>query len=162
MIDYSDILRAFVEAKVDFTIIGGFAVLAHGVVRVTMDLDLAISMKKEDLQKSWRVLKSLNFFPRQPIVEATFTNPQELLDLARNKNMKAVSFYHQSQSYLIVDLLFEKEFIFKDSERTAMEIFGVKCNIASVDKLISLKSLAGREKDLEDIRELKKITNKSK
>ena len=47
-------------------------------------------------------------------------------------------------------------------DKAKMNLFGVDCYVVSIEKLIRLKTLAGREKDLEDIRELKKLSKKSK
>ena len=160
MIDYSNILKAFVEEKIDFTVVGGFAVLAHGVIRITMDLDLAISTKPEELKMTWGVLERLGFVPRQPISKSQFIDPAVLLDLSESKNLKAVSFYHQQQPYLVVDLLFTKEFQLNSNEKMSMDLFGVSCQVATIEKLIQLKTMAGRDKDLEDIRELSKISEK--
>lgn len=159
-LDYRDILESFVGAKIKFCVIGGFAAVAHGVVRVTMDLDLAISMTRRDLEKSWDVLSKLGFLPRQPLTREIFADPDRLKLATEAKGAKAISFFHERQPYLIVDMLFSEEFQIPDSERVSLELFGVSCSVASVDKLIALKTLAGRAKDQEDIRELRKLHKK--
>lgn len=141
-------------------IIGGFAAVAHGVVRVTMDLDLAILLNEKNLSQIWKVLKKLGFVIRQPISESLFIQPKELLRLSDEKGMKAISFYHKKQQYLVIDILFDKEFQFADKDIVMMNLFGMKCPILSIEKLIALKKNAGRKKDLEDIDELSKIKKK--
>jgi hypothetical protein len=78
-LDYSDILKAFQKKGIDFTIIGGFAAVAHGVVRVTMDLDLVIALEKSSLEKTWETLTEMGFLPRQPLKKSQFSSPQQLL-----------------------------------------------------------------------------------
>ncbi len=57
-----------------------------------MDLDLAISLNKEDLSAAWDVLKELGFIIRQPIRKEEFTDPERLLSLAKEKDEKAFDF----------------------------------------------------------------------
>jgi hypothetical protein len=159
-IDYSDILRAFVQSGIRFCLVGGFAAIAHGVVRVTMDLDLAISTAPENLEKSWDVLAKLGFSPRQPLTKKLFADLAWLRAATEEKGAKAISFFHDRQSYLIVDLLFSEEFQIEPRDQALLELFEVQCPVVTVEKLIELKTLASRPKDLEDIRELKRLQAK--
>lgn len=160
MLDYGDVLKTLVNKNIDFTVVGGFAAVARGVVRVTMDLDLVVSLQGDGLLKIWEVLSELGFLPRQPITKAEFVDPKTLRSFARNKGAKAISFYHEKQPYLVVDILFSDEFKFKREDVDLVQLFGIRCKVANAKKLIALKRAAGREKDLEDIRELKKIEKK--
>jgi hypothetical protein len=38
--DYRDILRAFSAEKVEFILVGAYAMAAHGYPRTTMDIDI--------------------------------------------------------------------------------------------------------------------------
>lgn len=159
-IEYTHVIRRFCEKKIKFVVVGGFAAIAHGVVRVTMDLDLAISLKKDDLSLAWDVLNELGFKVRQPILREDFTNPKRLNDLMEEKNAQAISFIHGKQSYLVIDILFNEALKISDKHITWIDLFGFTCPILKIDKLIELKNEAGRPKDVEDIRELKKIKKK--
>ncbi len=156
-IEYIDVMHRFSEKKIQHVIIGGFAAIAHGVVRVTMDLDLVITLDRKDLLSAWEVLHELGFMIRQPIRKEEFIDPDKLISLAREKDAKAISFIHSKQPYLVVDLLIENQFQMADKDIVWLNLFGRKCPVASIEKLLKLKKMAGRPKDLEDIRELKKI-----
>lgn len=156
-IDYRDVLSALVDEKVPFVLVGGFAAVVHGVVRVTMDLDIAIALNSRALESCWDVLTKLGFQLRQPIPRKSFSDPDYLIELEKTKNMKAVSFYHSNQPYLIVDILFGKEFSFSDKDIVEIELFGVLCPVVSKEKLIELKKIAGRAKDLEDAHALEEL-----
>ena len=121
-IDYTSVLRAFVDQGIDFAVAGGFAVVAHGPIRVTMDLDLA---------------------------------------LADEKGMKAASFFHEKQPFLVVDLLFTEEFRFTKKNIEYIPLFGIECPVLDIPTLIKLKTIAGREKDLDDINALKMLIKKT-
>jgi len=159
-IEYTHLIKKFCEEKIKFVVIGGFAAIAHGVVRVTMDLDLAISLKKEDLSHAWDILNALGFKIRQPILQKDFIDPKKLSTLMKKKGARAISFIHTKQSYLVVDILFNEPLKISADDITWINLFGFRCPILKIDKLIKLKKEAGRPKDTEDIRELKKIKEK--
>ena len=159
-LDYSDILKSFIKEKIEFTVIGGFAAVAHGVVRVTMDLDLALILNATNLEKTWSLCEKMGFIIRQPLSKEQFIDPKKLKEIADEKDAKAISFIHKKQNYLVIDILFNQEFQFSDKDIVDLNLFGVKCPVLGVEKLIELKLAAGIEKDLEDVRELKKIKKK--
>lgn len=51
--DFIDILSAFSEEKVDYLVVGGYAMAFHGYVRATGDIDLWIRLSNENAQKVW-------------------------------------------------------------------------------------------------------------
>ena len=55
--DFKDILFAFTEEKVEFLVVGGYAMAFHGYVRATGDIDLWIRSSEENADKVWRALK---------------------------------------------------------------------------------------------------------
>lgn len=160
-IDYRDILKAFSSQGIDYVIVGGFACIAHGVVRVTMDLDLAIHVTPRDLKSTWEVLSGLGFICRQPIRQNEFQDPETLKKLGNEKGANAISFFHERQPYLVVDILFTQDFQFSPDQVVRLELFGVSCPVATIERLVELKKVAGRPKDLEDIRELELIRSKA-
>ena len=157
-IDYSDVLRALVESQIPFMVVGGFASVAHGVVRATMDLDLAIFLTDSSLEKIWFLFKKMNFVCRQPLTENQFIFAKELKELMIQKNAKAITFYHKDKPYLVVDLLMGEMFDPMPNKFILMNLFGVNVPVTTLENLIALKKFAGRTKDLEDIRELEIIS----
>jgi hypothetical protein len=57
--DFHDILSAFIEARVEFLVVGGYAMAAHSLPRATKDLDLWIRPSPEN---AIRVLNALDVF----------------------------------------------------------------------------------------------------
>ncbi len=53
----TEILLALADARVDFVVAGGVAAVLHGVERVTMDLDLAVDLRPENVQAFLRVMR---------------------------------------------------------------------------------------------------------
>lgn len=156
--DYADILRTLTTEGTRFAVAGGFASLAHGVVRVTMDLDLVVDVQDDNLTLLWDALTGLGFFPQQPIPREIAVSPRTLLQMAHDKGMRAFSWAHGSQPFLVVDLLIGPPFQWDLDLLEKVEIFGVEVLVLRREELIRLKQLAGRDKDLADVRELEKLS----
>jgi hypothetical protein len=60
--DYRDILSLFIEEKVEFMLIGAYALVAHGVPRATGDIYLSV---KPDTLNSEKIYKALVCFGRK-------------------------------------------------------------------------------------------------
>ena len=56
--DFKDILSAFIAEKVEFLVVGGYAMAFHGYVRATGDIDLWIRVSDENAEKVWRALQT--------------------------------------------------------------------------------------------------------
>ncbi|MDQ3130852.1 MAG: hypothetical protein M3Q99_08835 [Acidobacteriota bacterium] len=55
--NFKDILSAFIKEKVEFLVVGGYAMAFHGYVRATGDIDLWIRCSDENAEKVWRALQ---------------------------------------------------------------------------------------------------------
>jgi hypothetical protein len=155
--DYADILRALTKSGARFAVAGGFAALAHGVVRVTMDLDLVVDVQDDNLALLWDALTELGFAPQQPISKETAVSAETLLGIANEKGMQAFSWSHGGQPFLVVDLLIGPPFRWDEGLQEKVKMFGVDARVLRKEELIRLKRLAGRDKDLADVRELEKL-----
>ncbi len=56
--DFKEILSAFSEEKVEFLVVGAYAMAFHGYVRATGDIDLWIRRSDENADKVWRALQA--------------------------------------------------------------------------------------------------------
>jgi hypothetical protein len=54
--DFRDMLSAFCEEKVEFMVIGAYALAFHGFPRATGDIDLWIRCSDENAERVWRTL----------------------------------------------------------------------------------------------------------
>lgn len=61
--DFADLIVSLNEAKVDYMLVGGYAVMAHGYVRATQDIDIWVRPTVENAQ---RVLIALDAFGMPP------------------------------------------------------------------------------------------------
>ncbi len=61
MTDFPSLLRALVDAQVEFIIVGGLAATIHGSSRLTQDIDVVYARSDDNLQRLTRALA-----PHQP------------------------------------------------------------------------------------------------
>lgn len=59
-----DVAAALDEADVAYVVAGGMAVVLHGHVRTTVDLDIALDLRRENVEKALAVLGGLGLQPR--------------------------------------------------------------------------------------------------
>lgn len=158
--DYAEVLSDLLERRIRFAVAGGFACLAHGVVRVTMDLDLVVEVGDQNLNALWETLRGLGFILQKTIPRAIATSAAELRRVSREKGMEALSWVHESQPFLIVDLLVGASFSWSAEIVQSVPLFGMEVPVLRPEELIRLKKLAGREKDLIDVRELERLRSR--
>ncbi len=152
-------IRKLTEDKVPFVIVGGLAVVLHGHLRLTMDLDLAISLSDENIKSLVKSLTQAGFVPRLPISLNDFCDSQTRKDWINNKGMKALNLWIPPDPFssldIMIDIPIDFDTLLKDSQTMLLEEAEVK--VASIDHLISLKEKAGRDTDKSDIIALRKI-----
>lgn len=78
--DFEKLLALFNAHKVEYVVVGGYALAFHGVPRVTGDLDLLV---KPDHENAGRVLAALSEFDfaSMQLTRADFTMPDNVVEL---------------------------------------------------------------------------------
>lgn len=69
--DYKDILQSLSNEKVNFLIVGAYALAKHGYVRATGDIDIFVEPTLQNSQKVYRALQAFGA-PLNDIQENTF------------------------------------------------------------------------------------------
>jgi len=72
--DVGTILRALNDANVRYLIVGGLAVVAHGYVRFTQDIDLVVQLERENVLRAMKALTGIGYRPLIPVDAAQFVN----------------------------------------------------------------------------------------
>jgi hypothetical protein len=72
--DVRTILRALNDADVRYLIVGGLAVVAHGYVRFTQDIDLVIQLERENVLRAMNALTTIGYRPLIPVDAAQFAD----------------------------------------------------------------------------------------
>jgi predicted nucleotidyltransferase len=147
MTKITKLLQLLNENSVDYVVIGANAFAPYGWVRATIDLDLFVRPTQGNIQKVRDALRAFGY-DIEDASEEDFLNFKILLrqyDLPLDIHpfVKGVKSFDE---------------IWKN--KMVSELGDIKVNFASLDDLIKMKEAAGRPKDLEDLKILKKLSEK--
>lgn len=151
-------MRSLEAEKVRYLIVGGLAVVAHGYVRFTADIDLIVDLEEKNIGGALRALVGLGYRPRAPVKAEEFADAGIRRRWIEEKGMTVFSMLSSSHQATEIDIFAEIPLDFEKaySRRVVMGIAkGVTASFIGIDDLIALKEKAGRPKDLQDIEELK-------
>lgn len=153
MIQLEPILKSLIEQEVEFVIVGGVAITAHGSAYLTQDLDFCYSRTNENLKKIVTALSEYSPRFRGFPAELPF-----VFDISTLRNGTNFTF---KTTIGDVDLLGEVagvgnfDGVLKSSEYKSL--FGFRVRVLTIDGLIKAKTAAGRTKDLLILPELKAL-----
>ena len=154
------IVKALNEANVRYLIVGGLAVVAHGYVRFTADVDLFINLEATNLRNALGALTQLGYLPRAPVKLEEFADTQIRQRWISEKGMKVFSLSSSEHAATEIDLFAQAPFDFDDAYACAARLElspGLTATFVDLDRLITLKNQAGRPQDLIDIKNLKTL-----
>lgn len=154
------IVQALNSAGVRYLIAGGLAVVAHGYVRFTADLDLILDLEEENAKRALRALAGLGYQPRAPVALDEFADPQKRRQWVRDKGLTVFSLFSRAHPATEVDLFVQMPLDFNPAHAAAtrMEIApGLPATFVSYEHLVELKRQAGRPQDLDDIAKLQAV-----
>src|SRR5437016_1562128 len=101
------------EAGVRYLIVGGLAVVAHGFVRLTADIDLVLDPDPAALRRAIDALSGLGYRPRAPVEFSEFADPGKREQWAREKGLTVFSLSSPAHAATEVDLFVETPFDFE-------------------------------------------------
>lgn len=158
---YEKELRALSAAKIDYLVCGGAAVVMFGFSRLTIDLDLIVSLERDNLSKLYDTLLQLGYKARVSIKKDEFIQKETLAKFAKEKNMKVLSFYDPKDSFKTIDIgvnLPNIDNILRRKKFIKAGNFNIP--IIFIDDLIKMKKDLARPKDIIDVENLKIIRQK--
>ena len=142
------------QAGVRFLVAGGMAVVAHGLVRFTANLDLILDPESAALQRAIQALSALGYGPRAPVPFAAFADAEKRQRWATEKDLTVFSLFSRAHKDTEVDLFLECPLDFEAAYSRALRTElpgGPTLTFVSLADLIELKRRAGRPHDLDDI-----------
>jgi hypothetical protein len=156
-----EILCALVDKGVQFVVAGGAAIVLHGIQRMTLDLDIAVSLERTNLLRFISTLNQLKFIPRAPVPAETILNRERVEMLIREKNALVFTFWCPGEPYKQIDMFLTRENSFDGlvADARMLPVRGRTVLVASRRKLIEMKRRVEpiRDQDLSDIRALQNI-----
>ena len=141
--DIENLLKLLKEYKVKFVIIGAMAFPLYGYSRVTLDTDIFIKSTEKNAERTWKALKKFGY----DVADITI---QDLL----SKKLLIRQYAVETDIHP-----FAKGITFEEvwKHKKAGKIGNITIYFASLDDLIKMKKAAGRKKDKDDLKILKKL-----
>ena len=99
---YLEVFNKLNKAKVRYLVVGGVALVLHGVVRLTADLDLFVDLEENNLNKLLKALAELGYKPRLPVSPTDFANRAIRENWIKEKNMIVFSYIDFKNPYILI------------------------------------------------------------
>jgi predicted nucleotidyltransferase len=137
---------------VDYLTIGAFAVIAHGYVRATADIDLVARQDRENLQRLAAAFSELGARLRGVDAHLLDIDPQDVDTLANGASFTLDT--DAGPVHYLNDVPGAGDY--EDLRARAVEVTaaGVSVRVVGLDDLIRMKRASGRPQDLRDIANL--------
>ena len=140
--DFQDFLRLLNSHRVEYLLIGGYAVCYHGYYRNTNDIDFWIAVHPENARKMTAVVKEFGFNTPE-VSEEVFLSKGRIIRMGveptRIEILTEISACDFPDCY---------------TRRTEATMDGVPVCLISLPDLIRNKIKSGRLKDLDDVQHL--------
>lgn len=144
---HKQILLDLLEYKVDFILIGGYAVIYHGYGRTTGDMDVWIKPDNENKLKLISVLQKNNI-GKESIEKVSKTDFTQMVVFHFGNPPEKIEFLTK-----IGGVSFDEAY----SHKAVLQIQNCQIPVLHLNDLIINKLMSGRTKDKADIEELQKI-----
>ena len=156
---YEEIFRELNRRRIDYVVVGGVAVVMHGVVRLTADLDLMLHLDEKNLGKFVEVMNELGYRPKVPVKAESLIDPENRKMWFEEKNMRVFSFYHPKKGIMLIDIFINEPVPYNKISKDAvkMKMGNLLIPTVSIEDLIKLKEISGRPQDIADIDALKRL-----
>jgi hypothetical protein len=142
-------LTALVAEGVEFLVVGGYAVIAHGSDRTTGDIDFLIRASPENAARVWRALKQFGA-PLRGVTEHDFAQAGVVYQIGVRPNR--------------IDILTEISGVDFDeawAHRLPVQLDGLVLPVLGLTDLLASKRASGRRRDLADVRTLEGLAGRN-
>jgi hypothetical protein len=149
---YVQLLRALDAGQVNFAVAGGFAVVLHGVPRMTFDLDIVIDDADANMKRLVDVLEQEGMQPRLPVPLRELADAPTRRRWIQERNLIAFTVTHPTRTMEELDIVLVTPFAWTDiaASRVWREIDGARVPLVGRKLLRQMKLASGRDKDLSD------------
>ncbi|MEO6971578.1 MAG: hypothetical protein ABI217_11880 [Chthoniobacterales bacterium] len=154
------IVRALNEARVQYLIVGGLAVNAHGYERLTKDVDLVIGLEPDNITRGLHALIDIGYALSIPVTPEEFAEAERREEWRREKGMVVLKLWSDLHRRTPIDVFIYEPFNFSSEYAAAKwePVLGsVLAPVVQYQILLKMKREAGRPQDLADIADLEEI-----
>jgi len=142
--DFKELLELLNSKRIEYLVIGGYAVALYGYPRATADMDIWIAISKENAKKTVEALKEFGF--DTPALK-------EEIFLKKKKNIRMGNSPLRIEFLTSIDGV---EFNKCYKSKKIVKIDAIKINFISLKDLKKNKKASGRIQDLADLKNLPK------
>lgn len=130
-----DLLRRLGAADVRFIVVGGVAVVLHGHLRATKDLDLVIDLAPDAARKALQVMLDAGLRPTVPVNAFDFADAEIRRTWIEEKNMRVFQMCDPKDARRNVDLFVEAPIDFEEMWARSVQIMvdDVAIRVAAVE-----------------------------
>lgn len=157
-LDPLPLLRVLHERGIEHIIVGGFAVNAHGFIRVTKDLDIVPNSDQSNLRRLSEMLRDLE---ASLLDTNDFTAEEIPADPTRTSDLEMGGNFCLLTDLGRLDVMqwltgIETDDLYGELSPDAIEasLDGIPLRVCSLEHLRAMKRAAGRPQDLEDLKRL--------
>lgn len=158
------LFRSLESSGARYLVAGGLAVVAHGVVRLTLDVDLILDFEAPHPKPALEAFRSLGLVPLVPVALDQFADPEARASWIRDKNARVFQLWSEQHLTLRVDLFLESPLDFASAwarRHRASIAPGLEVSFVALEDLLAMKRAAARPQDLADIDRLEKLRGAS-
>ena len=141
--DFRVFLKLLNSKRIEYLLIGGYAVGYYGYPRATADMDICIAISKENARKVTEAMKDFGV-DTPALSEGIFLEPGKIIRMGyppiRIEELTEISGVNFKRCY---------------ARREEIKIDGIKIKMISLGDLLKNKKASGRHKDLNDLENLR-------
>ena len=144
---YAKLIGLINKHNVEFLIVDGYAVIAHGYIRATTDMDIWVNTTKDNGKNIRKALEEMGYKKEKCLKAESIVNSGGKVKVFMENNK--------------IDLMatYSTYLKFEDSYKTKkeVELENVRFYFIGYKELIETKLRAGRTRDLDDVKNLKAL-----
>ena len=140
--DFKELLQLLNSNRIEYLVVGGYAVSLYGYPRATGDMDIWIAVSRENARKTAKAIREFGF---------DMSELKEDIFLEKNKNIRMGNPPIRIELLTSIDGV-EFETCYKNKQ--IVEIDNIKINFISLKDLIQNKKSSARHRDLDDLEHL--------
>ena len=141
--DFKDFLKLLNLKRIEYLLIGGYAVGYYGYPRATADMDIWIAVSKKNAKRMKEAIKEFGMETPE-LNESIFLEPGKIIRMG----------YPPIRIEILTEISGVKfEQCYKRCEEAKID--GIKIKIISLKDLLKNKKASGRHKDLNDLENLR-------
>ena len=120
--DFTGVFEVLLAARVRFVVVGGLAVVLHGIDRLTADIDLVVDLAPAAASEAMAALLATGFRPMAPVDAMEFADPAQRAVWKRDRGMVVFSLWDPANRRPTVDVFAEPPIAFETLWDNSIEV----------------------------------------